>query len=82
MEVIWLKNKTIRLKSLRAIKLKIVDELFNLRNDGDLSDVGNSIGYAIGKHITEKNTIDDFIVGLQHGVSIANGTHDNPKKKK
>ena len=46
-------------------------------HNGDISDVGNEIGYALGKvlsNLTEAE-IKDFIVGLKHGISLTNGTH-------
>lgn len=44
-------------------------------DEGDLSDIGNEIGTVIGKYCDGENTIEDFIRGLRHGVSLANGTH-------
>lgn len=41
---------------------------------GDYSDIGNEIGIAIGETITDEE-LEDFIMGLKHGISIANGTH-------
>lgn len=44
---------------------------------GDISDLGNEIGYAVGntvKNMTEKET-RHFIFGIQHGISLTNGTH-------
>lgn len=46
-------------------------------NNGDISDVGNEIGYALGKvlpNLTE-DEIKDFIHGVKHGISLTNGTH-------
>jgi hypothetical protein len=44
---------------------------------GDISDLGNEIGYAVGntvKNMTERET-RHFIFGIQHGISLTNGTH-------
>ena len=44
---------------------------------GDISDLGNEIGYAVGnvvKDMTEQETTD-FIHGIRHGISLTNGTH-------
>jgi hypothetical protein len=42
----------------------------------DISDIGNDIGFAVGKHIVrlglDKN---DFIRGIKHGISLTDGTH-------
>lgn len=45
--------------------------------NGDLSDLGNEIGIAIGRHTGEKNGFekDAFVVGIYHGISISDGTH-------
>jgi hypothetical protein len=44
-------------------------------DNGDISDIGNEIGYAIGRFIKNDEDINDFITGLKHGVSLRNGTH-------
>ena len=46
-------------------------------NHGDLSDIGNELGYALGKLIEDMNDEDmqTFITGFKHGVSLTNGTH-------
>ena len=46
-------------------------------NNGDISDIGNEIGIAVGstiKNMTE-DEISQFISGFVHGVSLTNGTH-------
>ena len=46
-------------------------------DNGDISDVGNEIGIAVGiviENMTEEE-INDFISGFRHGVSLTNGTH-------
>ena len=49
-----------------------------IKFNGDLSDLGNDIGLNIGEYIDdnklgyEKN---DLIYGLNHGISIVDGTH-------
>ncbi len=45
---------------------------------GDLSDLGNEVGYVLGTHVVadmDETQITDFIHGLQHGISLTNGTH-------
>jgi hypothetical protein len=45
--------------------------------NGDISDVGNEIGFALGKvlpNLTEEE-IKVFIFGIKHGISLTNGTH-------
>jgi hypothetical protein len=45
--------------------------------EGDISDFGNEVGYALGKVIENMTDeqITDFIHGIQHGISLTNGTH-------
>jgi hypothetical protein len=43
--------------------------------NGDLSDVGNEVGIAIGNYITTEQDFKDFVSGLRHGISLTNGEH-------
>ena len=48
-----------------------------LYNNGDLSDIGNEIGFQLGSilpNMTDEE-IRDFMMGFKHGVSLTNGTH-------
>jgi hypothetical protein len=58
---------------------KISEHLNNLKYyNGDISDIGNEIGYAIGsvlENMTEYE-INSFVTGFKHGVSLKNGTHN------
>jgi len=42
---------------------------------GDMSDFGNEVGIVVGQFFKSKEDIEDFIVGLRHGVSLSDGTH-------
>lgn len=44
-------------------------------DNGDISDVGNEVGFAIGEHLSTEEELKDFIAGLKHGISLKNGTH-------
>jgi hypothetical protein len=44
-------------------------------DNGDMSDVGNEIGIALGQYLSTEEEINDFIAGLKHGISLTNGTH-------
>jgi len=46
-------------------------------DNGDISDIGNEIGIAIGSCIEDmtEEEINDFISGFRHGVSLTNETH-------
>lgn len=48
-----------------------------LYDNGDLSDIGNEIGFQLGSilpNMTDEE-IRDFMMGFKHGVSLTNGTH-------
>jgi len=58
----------------------IAQKLFKAMPDyagGDMSDIGNEVGFAIGKVITNitEEELADLIIGIKHGVSLTNGTH-------
>lgn len=54
----------------------IISQLMKIEYSGDMSDIGNEVGIAIGNNFDKDNTIKDFIMGLRHGVSLVDGTHD------
>jgi len=55
---------------------QLCEHLENVRyENGDLSDVGNEIGIALGNYIQSENDFKDFIQGLRHGISLTNGEH-------
>ena len=55
---------------------RIKTQLDNVNYDnGDISDIGNEIGVAIGEHLSTEEELQDFITGLKHGISLTNGTH-------
>jgi hypothetical protein len=62
----------------KRVSKSISDHMSNLKYDnGDLSDIGNEIGFSIGQSLKNmsQDEIDDFISGFKHGVSLTNGTH-------
>lgn len=66
--------------------IKIVETLDDLNKEikkdlsydlCDISDLGNEIGFALGKlipNMTEDET-QLFISGIRHGISLTNGSH-------
>ena len=44
---------------------------------GDLSDFGNEIGISLGRTYPNMNPteIEEFIIGLRHGISLTNRSH-------
>ena len=67
------------MENFNKIKEEITWQLNTIDYVGDLSDLGNEIGIIIAKYLTVDNTVNDFIVGLKHGVSLVDGTHGNAK---
>ncbi len=57
---------------LNRIKTQL--ENINYPN-GDISDIGNEIGIALGQYLSTEEELNDFITGLKHGISLTNGTH-------
>jgi hypothetical protein len=60
------------------IRRDVKTQLDKINYQGDLSDIGNEIGIAIGKYIHEDSSgwgLDDFIHGVKHGISLTDGTH-------
>jgi hypothetical protein len=65
--------------SLQLIKIASImsEKAFDVKYKGDMSDLGNEVGFCLGhviENMTEKQ-IKDFITGLKHGISLTNGTH-------
>ena len=59
---------------LKLMTLKLNNVSYN---NGDISDIGNEVGLAIGsilENMTDEE-INDFVSGFRHGVSLTNGTH-------
>lgn len=72
----WANHKHIG-KELALLGSLLVDRSEKTEYTGDLTDLGNEIGYVIGsqyKNMKETH-IFDFITVLQHGFSLTNGTH-------
>jgi len=64
---------------------KLIKQLEEVKYKGDISDIGNEIGFVIGKFFSK--SIDgwekeDFMAGLFHGISLADGTHDEEPEPK
>lgn len=64
----------------RLIRLQIIMELSNCKYDGDLTDIGDLVGRAVGRIVIANNNPeafekDDFMIGFNHGFSIEDGTH-------
>ena len=67
------------INEFKKASLEISERLSSLPYDnGDVSDIGNEIGIIIGKYISRESfgwEKEDFISGLNHGISLADGTH-------
>ena len=63
------------MENFNKVKTGLIYQLGEVSYDGDLSDIGNEIGIVIAKYFDKDNTIEDFIMGVRHGVSLTDGTH-------
>jgi hypothetical protein len=57
---------------------EIFNEIKNIDNsNGDLNELGNRIGQVVGKYLSDEFGFeeDDFVSGIEHGISVSNGTH-------
>jgi len=62
---------------LNYIANSLKESVNRMEYTGDISDLGNEIGLCIGsryKNMTQTE-INELILGLQHGISLTNGTH-------
>lgn len=57
----------------KTFLINLIDET----DEGDLSDLGNAIGMAIAQFISDKPGFEkeDFISGIEHGISLKDGSH-------
>jgi len=63
------------MEDFKKILKEISENLNNVAYEyGDYSDIGNEIGFVLGKTIT-KDKLEDFLAGLRHGISLSDGTH-------
>jgi len=63
------------MEDFKKILKEISENLNNVAYEyGDYSDIGNEIGFVLGKTIT-KDELEDFLSGLRHGISLSDGTH-------
>jgi len=63
------------MENFNKIKEEITWQLNTINYVGDLSDLGNEIGIIIAEYLTVDDTLNDFISGLKHGISLTDGTH-------
>ena len=62
---------------INQIKIDLIRDIVSAKAE-DLSDIGNTIGIVIGKHLDENEMgfdKDDFLHGIKHGFSLVDGTH-------
>jgi len=67
------------MSKFKNVSLEISNKLSTLQYEwGDISDIGNEIGIILGKYIDENDhgwDKEGFIAGLNHGISLTDGTH-------
>lgn len=61
---------------MNRLRDTIVAQLNNIQYPHyDESDLGNEIGIVLGEFLSPEQ-IEIFIMGLKHGISLSDGTHD------
>jgi hypothetical protein len=60
-------------------KERLISLLNQHPNSSDINDLGNVIGIYIYECFNEDYDLGDFLSGLEHGLSLQNGSHDNNK---
>jgi hypothetical protein len=63
------------MERFKELQKELVEEIKNIYYEGDISDIGNHIGIVIAKYFDESNDKHSFIIGLEHGISLTDGTH-------
>lgn len=68
------------IQNTKEILKKIAENINEMSEDinyqGDISDIGNEIGYSVGKVLNiNVNDTEDFIRGIRHGISLTNEIH-------
>lgn len=67
----------------QALIETIRDEYDKVAEHGyDIGDFGNAVGYALGKELKDEDAADSFALGVDHGVSLIDGSHDDPNIRK
>lgn len=57
------------------LKDDLITALSDIKYKGDISDIGNEIGIVTAKYFDSDNTREDFEHGINHGISLTDGTH-------
>jgi hypothetical protein len=62
---------------LNYIANSLKESVNRMEYTGDISDLGNEIGLCIGSRYENmtQTDINELILGIQHGISLTNGTH-------
>ena len=66
------------MKKFKEICTELEERFSNISyENGDISDVGNEVGIIIAKYFSDDfGDKNDFINGMNHGVSLTDGTHN------
>lgn len=63
-------------KKFKKLIEKLRTDLSEIKySKGDIGDIGNEIGFSIGKHLNSEKKLNSFIHGIRHGISLVDGTH-------
>jgi hypothetical protein len=57
-------------KKFKKILQGLIDGLNEVKYSGDISDIGNEVGFLLGKHLKDSEDFKDFTRGLMHGIDL------------
>lgn len=57
-------------------KNDVILQLQRMQYEGGIDDIGNEIGIVIAKYFKEEDDSYVFLGGIEHGISLTDGTHD------
>ena len=68
-------------EKLELLTIDLLSAIRNLPEGCDIADFGNEVGIAVAKAFKEELGWEkgDFLSGIEHGVSLVDGSHDSKK---
>lgn len=69
------------MEKFKECKDEIINQLQKIKYEGGIDDIGNEIGIVVVKYFNELDDRFAFISGIEHGISLTDGTHDEIKTK-
>jgi hypothetical protein len=57
-------------KEFKKILKGLIDGLNEVKYSGDISDIGNEVGFLLGKQLQDPEEFKLFTRGLMHGIDL------------